>query len=84
MESSIAVFLTWQLACEPLPTVIAWPLFWEREVDTRQFSQHSQMPLFYVDQARTKGNMTLCKRTWLVLGGDPAARPHRVEQCTAL
>ena len=27
---------------------------------------------------------TICKLTWLVLGGDPAARPHRVEQLTAL
>ena len=26
----------------------------------------------------------LCKLTWLVLGGDPAARSHRVEQLTAL
>ena len=26
----------------------------------------------------------LCKLTWLVLGGDPAARSHRVEQFTAL
>ncbi len=25
-----------------------------------------------------------CKLTWLVLGGDPAARSHRVEQFTAL
>ena len=25
-----------------------------------------------------------CKLTWLVLGGDPAARSHRVEQLTAL
>ena len=25
-----------------------------------------------------------CKFTWLVLGGDPAARSHRVEQFTAL
>ena len=24
-----------------------------------------------------------CKLTWLVLGGDPAARSHRVEQFTA-
>ena len=27
---------------------------------------------------------TFCKLTWLVLGGDPAARSHRVEQFTAL
>jgi hypothetical protein len=26
----------------------------------------------------------LIKLTWLVLGGDPAARSHRVEQFTAL
>ena len=26
----------------------------------------------------------VCKLTWLVLGGDPAARSHRVEQFTAL
>ena len=26
----------------------------------------------------------LCKRTWLMLGGDPAARSHRVEQFNAL
>ena len=26
----------------------------------------------------------VCKLTWLVLGGDPAARSHRVEQLTAL
>ena len=26
----------------------------------------------------------LCKLTWLVLGGDPAARSHRVEQFNAL
>ena len=25
-----------------------------------------------------------CKLTWLVLGGDPAARSHKVEQLTAL
>jgi hypothetical protein len=26
----------------------------------------------------------MCKLTWLVLGEDPAARSHRVEQFTAL
>ena len=28
--------------------------------------------------------LPFCKLTWLVLGGDPAARSHRVEQFTAL
>ena len=28
--------------------------------------------------------MNFFKLTWLVLGGDPAARSHRVEQLTAL
>jgi len=28
--------------------------------------------------------LLICKLTWLVLGGDPAARSHRVEQFTAL
>ena len=31
-----------------------------------------------------KGWTSICKLTWLVLGGDPAARSHRVEQFTAL
>ena len=34
-----------------------------------------------------KSNVTkhfVCKLTWLVLGGDPVARSHRVEQFTAL
>ena len=30
------------------------------------------------------GLLRPCKLTWLVLGGDPAARSHRVEQFTAL
>ena len=35
--------------------------------------------------ARESGNDgAACKLTWLVLGGDPAARSHRVEQFTAL
>ena len=29
-------------------------------------------------------NIPMVKLTWLVLGGDPAARSHRVEQLTAL
>ena len=28
--------------------------------------------------------LAVCKLTWLVLGEDPAARSHRVEQFTAL
>ena len=32
----------------------------------------------------TSGDATWNKLTWLVLGGDPAARSHRVEQLTAL
>ena len=37
----------------------------------------------YYDAAWYKQSY-LCKLTWLVLGGDPAARSHRVEQFTAL
>ena len=33
---------------------------------------------------RTAGMSREIKLTWLVLGGDPAARSHRVEQFTAL
>ena len=34
---------------------------------------------------KVAGLLPLCgKLTWLVLGGDPAARSHRVEQFTAL
>ena len=32
----------------------------------------------------TDAAMNIVKLTWLVLGGDPAARSHRVEQLTAL
>ena len=86
MESSIAVFLTWQSACELLPTEACC---------TRHDATHSphycitsasytETALLYNKQAELDRNDSFCKLTWLVLGGDPAARSHRVEQFTAL
>jgi hypothetical protein len=37
--------------------------------------------LKFISQSPPKNT---CKLTWLVLGGDPPARSHRVEQFTAL
>ena len=76
MESSIAEFLLRWLACELLPTV---------RIGFHQVHAHFCAALW-------DGNMAselvfqqhLSKLTWLVLGGDPAARSHRVEQFTAL
>ena len=39
---------------------------------------------FFVPVLDMDGEMFFGKLTWLVLGGDPAARSHRVEQLTAL
>ena len=42
--------------------------------------------VFYAapDKAICGTNCNMSKLTWLVLGGDPVARSHRVEQFTAL
>ena len=44
--------------------------------------------IYRVSGKKNKHNVShfaeMCKLTWLVLGGDPAARSHRVEQFTAL
>ena len=43
--------------------------------------KHCAQPLTHVCSTRAR---VMRKLTWLVLGGDPAARSHRVEQFTAL
>ena len=43
-----------------------------------------KMPLGKFSNLNASKLHPVCKLTWLVLGGDPAARSHRVEQFTAL
>ena len=45
---------------------------------------HSKPERWLCRHAMTSGKAIQDKLTWLVLGGDPAARSHRVEQFTAL
>ncbi len=54
---------------------------WQPFVQGKQGGKHpcSQPPCATLCVSALK-----CKLTWLVLGGDPAARSHRVEQLTAL
>ena len=84
MESSIAVFLLRQHACERLPTndfATLTPQTTGRRTTTAPNCKHATR----AHQTRHPGyRPTTCKLTWLVLGGDPAARSHRVEQFTAL
>ena len=84
MESSIAKFLWRQPACERLPT---------NDFATATSSKNWTQCLGHPTckhatasrrQSQADNNTTTCKLTWLVLGGDPAARSHRVEQLTAL
>ena len=71
MESSIAVFLWRQPARERLPT----------NVLRGRPPEHAPVN---VPLRNRNGRGRNVKLTWLVLGGDPAARSHRVEQFTAL
>ena len=58
--------------------------------EDRQVSEEGERT--WTQQMKTLWNLTLTKSslrkviklTWLVLGGDPAARSHRVEHFTAL
>ena len=85
MESSIAVFLTWQSACELLPTIINSLHFsLATTVGRMQLLRQRQTARYYSNEGFASGKMSSCKLAWLVLGGDPAARSHRVEQLTAL
>ena len=95
MESSIAKFLWRQPACERLPTQNHYTI---REVcelrivdcciagalraspDNAGTTKHKFSHILCVVRPRNQYG----KLTWLVLGGDPAARSHRVEQLTAL
>ena len=84
MESSIAVFLLRQPACERLPTTdfaTATPPRTGRNTTTAPNCKHATANRI---QGPAANKSTTCKLTWLVLGGDPAARSHRVEQFTAL
>ena len=60
------------------PVLLKESASWQRLVccDTHQVCK-----LFYVHSGRFTQSFKL---TWLVLGEDPAARSHRVEQFTAL
>ena len=71
MESSIAVFLWRQPARERLPTNFL----------RGGAPEHAPVHTPIRNRNGRRGNGKL---TWLVLGGDPAARSHRVEQFTAL
>ena len=63
---------------------------WLKSREDRQVSEEGERT--WMQQRRTLWNLTLTKSslrkvtklTWLVLGGDPAARSHRVEHFTAL
>jgi hypothetical protein len=49
------------------------------------FARLALKPPFPFHGVAAAGGANTCfKLTWLVLGGDPAARSHRVEQFTAL
>ena len=63
---------------------------WLTMREDRQVSEEGERT--WMQQKENLRNLTMTKRslrtmtklTWLVLGGDPAARSHRVEQFTAL
>ena len=50
----------------------------------RVFGYHLCLPFCKDALAPGFFHNPVCKLAWLVLGGDPAARSHRVEQFTAL
>ena len=50
----------------------------------RALGFHLALPCFPATLPTSFFLNPFCKLTWLVLGGDPAARSHRVEQFTAL
>ena len=93
MESSIAKFLWRQPACERLPTIYKTMSFANSMilvnilyVPTSNCNRQpvaTQVGISLANWIRNLRNWW-SKLTWLVLGGDPAARSHRVEQLTAL
>ena len=88
LQRSPLLFLRWCLsACELLGSCRLASTWWQEKANssTEQLVANwicmvfsiVVFDLFY-------RNPRWCKVTWLVLGGDPAARSHRVEQFTAL
>ena len=84
MESSIAKFLWRQPACERLPTINSNNKNGNKKTGLRCQQKTDAAHQIKRPKWSPSSRTTLCKLTWLVLGGDPAARSHRVEQFTAL
>jgi hypothetical protein len=100
MESSIAAFLLRQSACELLPTskmlkcnsattdhASSCACHDQGAVVGGHGAKQNQIQKHHAHNAparRCPSASTSFKLTWLVLGEDPAARSHRVEQFTAL
>ena len=62
----------------------SWLQDWEWKGSGKDGSKIHPSPWYKLYFSVISSFYSICKLTWLVLGGDPAARSHRVEQFTAL